>query len=634
LAQGFTGKILRVNLTDGTTSVEELDPVLYRRYLGGGALATYFLLKEMPPGVDPLGPDNVLVFMCSILTGTPIPGFSRYTVAAKSPLTEGFAESEAGGFWGPELKWAGFDGIIIKGKSPKPVYLWIKDGECEIRDASHIWGKTTGEAEQIIRDELGDKRIRIAQTGPGGENLVRYACILNNVKHANGRTGLGAVMGSKNLRAVAVRGTQKLPLHDEEGVRNVTRWFAQNWRDNPRQVIMHNLGTSNGVLNMNAGGILPTKNFRTGTFEHADKISGQAMVDTILIEREGCYACPVRCKRVVDVKGEYDVDPYYGGPEYETIGSLGCLCCIGDLPAIAKGSELCNKYGIDTISTGVAIAFAMECYEEGLLTKEDTGGIDLRFGNADAMLAMIEQIAFRKGLGDILAEGVARAAEKIGKGAEKFAMHVKKQELPMHEPRGKKTLILAYAVSPTGADHMENPHDGDFASRSPAMERVAPLGFIEPVEAFDLSHRKVRQFVYLQKIWSLYNSLGVCTFVAAPVYTLTFEKLIEALEAATGWKTSLWELMKVAERADTMARCFNVREGFTRDDDTLPDRIFGPLEGGALEGVGVDRDVFQEMLSCYYGMVGWDPETGVPTKARLAELELDWIELPGVEVKA
>lgn len=628
MAQGFIGKILRVNLTDGRTSTEQLDPLLYRRYLGGGALATYFLLKEMPPGVDPLGPENVLVFMCSILTGTPIPGFSRYTAAAKSPLTEGFAEAEAGGWWGPELKWAGFDGIIIKGISPKPVYLWIKDGKCEVRDASHIWGKTTGDAEKIIRNELGDKRIRVAQTGPGGENLVKYACILNNVKHANGRTGLGAVMGSKNLRAVAVRGTnRKLAVHDEEGIRDITRWFAMNWRDNPRQVTQGKLGTSHGVLSLSIGGILPTKNFRTGSFEQADKLTGQAMMDTILIDREGCYACPIRCKRVVDVKDEYDVDPYYGGPEYETIGSLGSLCCIGDLPAISKGNELCNKYGIDTISTGVSIAFAMECFENGLLTKEDTGGLDLRFGNADAMLALIEQIAFREGLGDILAEGVARAAEKVGGGAEKFAMHVKKQELPMHEPRGKNSLLLAYALSPTGADHVENPHDGDFVSFSPAMKSVAPLGFIEPVEAFDLSHRKVRQFLYLQKIWSLYNSIGLCNFVAAPAFTFTFDKIVEAVEAATGWTTSLFELIKVAERSETMARCFNVREGFTPEDDTLPERLFKPLEGGALEGKGTDKENLHELIRIYYAMAGWDLKTGIPTRARLAELELDWIEL-------
>ncbi|MGI6038491.1 MAG: aldehyde ferredoxin oxidoreductase family protein [Limnochordia bacterium] len=620
---GYTGRILRVNLTTGQIDIEQPDETIYRRYLGGGALATYYMLKELAPGIDPLGPENKLFFMISPIVGSPVAGASRFTVAGKSPLTGGFGESEAGGYWGPELKFAGFDGVIVEGQSEKPVYLWIHNGQAEIRDASHIWGKTTGEAEAMIREELGDKRIRVAQCGPAGENLVRYACVLNNCKHANGRTGMGAVMGSKKLRAIAVRGTDKPKFADPETVRAIGKWFADRWRDDDAAYGMHFWGTSRGIKGLDAGGILPTHNFVTGTFEKADEISGEAIVDQVLIDREGCYACPIRCKRVVKVEEPYNVDPFYGGPEYETVGSLGSLLDIGDLKPISKGNELCNKYGLDTISVGTTIAFAMECYENGLLTKEDTGGLELNFGNEEVMLQLLEMITRREGIGDLLADGVRIAAEKIGRGAEKYAMHVKGQELPMHEPRGKNSLALAYALSPTGADHMENPHDPGFAAPGNMLDNVAALGLLEPLPSIDLSDKKVRQFFYLQQIWSLYNSICLCDFVATPTYPLSFEKIIELLNAATGWNTSLYELLKIGERANTLSRVYNVREGFTRADDTLPERLFEPLASGALEGVAIDREEFDKALSTYYAMAGWDEE-GVPTKAKLEELDIGW----------
>ena len=618
---GHNGKILRVDLNGRTMSEEELPEILFRRYLGGGGLSLYYLLKELKPGVDPLGPENVLIFAASAVTGHPAAGYSRFSVAAKSPITGAFGESEAGGWWGPELKFAGFDAIVIKGKADRPVYLWIHNGKAEIRDASHLWGQMTRESQEMIRKELGDGKVRVALIGPGGEKLVKFACILNELKHANGRTGLGAVMGAKNLKAIAVRGDKKMSLHDPEKVREIVKEVGEIWKKNPSSV--GELGTARGVMPLNAGGILPTRNFTTGTFEKAEAICGETMRDTILVSRGTCYGCPVRCKREVKVEEPYRVDPEYGGPEYETLGAFGSLCGIGDLKAIAMANQLCGAYGIDTISTGTTIAFAMECFEKGILTPRETDGIKLQFGNAEAMVAMVEKIGKREGFGDLLAEGVKTAAEKIGKGSRNYAMHVKGLPLPIHEPRGKAGLALAYSISPTGADHLEHPHDPVFETEA-GLKSILPLGIIEPLSALDLSSKKVRMFVYLQQLYSLFNCIGLCVltgkFFGGPV---SMNTIPEYVNAVTGWDTSLWELMKVGERHSAMARIFNLREGLSSKDDCLPDRIFEPLEGGALKGKRIDPEEFQKALKTYYGMMGWD-ENGIPLDGKLEELELGW----------
>ena len=620
---GHNGKILRVDLSTRTMSEEELPEVLLRRYLGGGALSLYYLLKELKPGVDPLGPDNLLIFAASAVTGHPAAGFSRFTVAAKSPLTGAFGESEAGGWWGPELKSAGFDAVLIKGKADRPVYLSIKDGKAEIRDASHLWGKMTRETQEAIRKDLGDEKVRIALIGPGGEKGVKYACILNELKHANGRTGMGAVMGAKNLKAIAVRGDRKMTLHNPEKVREIVKRVGEIWKERPSA--LGELGTARGVMPLNAGGILPTRNFVTGTFEKAEAISGEAMRDTILVGRGTCYGCPVRCKREVKVDSPYHVDPEYGGPEYETLGALGSLCGIGDLKAIAMANQLCGAYGIDTISAGTTIAFAMECFEKGILTSRDTDGVDLRFGNAEAMIAMVEKIGKREGIGILLGESLKTAAERIGKGSQKFAMHVKGQPFPIHEPRGKAGLALAYSISPTGADHLEHPHDPVFETEA-GLKSILPLGVIEPVPAVDLSSRKVRLFVYLQNMYSMYNSVGLCVltggFFGGPV---SLNTIPEYVNAVTGWDTSLWELLKVGERHSAMARIFNLREGFSSKDDDLPQRLFEPLEGGALKGRRIDPQEFKKALKTYYQMMGWD-DSGVPLESKLEELDLGWVK--------
>ncbi len=615
-----TVKLLHVDLTTRQTRTEELPEPIVRKYFGGGALAAYILLRDMPAGVDPLGPDNVLVFMTSPINGLSLSGTNRYTAAAKSPLTGGYGESEAGGWWGPELRAAGWDGVVVRGASETPVYLWIKDDQVELRDARAYWGQLSGEVQDGLEQELGDKRIRVLQTGVSGEKLVRYAAIVNQLKHFHGRCGLGAVMGAKKLKAIAVRGSKPPVANDKDGAKKQLVWFKDHYdRKTDR---FHQLGSSSGVLALEASGILPTRNFRDGSFEGAKAISGQTMRDTILVNRGTCYACAVACKREVEVK-ELGVEPKYGGPEYESLAASGSLCGVSDLNKVALINQLLAQYVLDSISTGAVIAFAMECFEHGIITKEMTGGLDLTWGNADAVVEMVHRIGKREGLGDVLAEGVKRAAQKLGKGAERFALHVKGQELPMHDPRGKKGLSLAYAISPTGADHMEAPHDPLYAGFHPQGHPLGSLGLIEPLDPMVLDAKKVRAFFTTQSVWSSYNAIGMCDFVGAPLNAMQLQPTIDYINAVTGWNLGLYELMKIGERNNTLARVFNVREGFTPNDDVLPDRLHEGIGNGVLKGSFVDRDEFRAARRTYYQMAGWDADTGRPTEAKLAELGIE-----------
>jgi len=617
---GVTGKLLHVDLTSRQTRVEELPETTMRKYLGGGALAAHLLLREMPAGVDPLGPDNVLVFTTSVINGLSLSGSNRYTAAAKSPLTGGYGESEAGGWWGPELRAAGWDGIVIRGRAASPTYLWIRDDRVEFRDATPYWGELSGEVQDGIKQELGDRRVRVLQTGVAGERLVRFAAIVNQLKHFHGRCGLGAVMGSKLLKAIVVRGSKPPAAADKEKAKAQLVWFREHYdRATDR---FHQLGSSSGVLALEASGILPTRNFRDGSFEHAREISGQKMRDTILVNRGTCYACAVACKREVEVK-ELGVTPKYGGPEYESLAASGSLCGVGDLNALALVNQLYAQYVLDSISAGAVIAFAMECWEHGIITPAMTGGLDLTWGNAEAVIALAHMIGKREGIGDLLAEGVKRAAARLGPAAERFALHVKGQELPMHDPRGKKGLSLAYAISPTGADHMEAPHDPLYAGFHPQGHPLGPLGLIEPLDPLTLDARKVRAFFETQKVWSAYNSIGMCDFVGAPLNALGLQPLVDYVNAVTGWNMSLYELLKVGERGNTLARLFNVREGFTAEDDVLPGRMHEGIGNGALRGQRIDPGEFLAARRTYYEMAGWDPETGRPRPAKLAELGVE-----------
>ncbi len=573
---GYTGNILHVDLSSRKHWIENPPETFYRTYWGGRALALYYMLNQMKPHTDPLSPDNLLIFAPGVLTGSPAPAMPRYTVCAKSPLTGAQGEAEAGGWWGPELKKAGFDAIVIKGASTAPVYLWIKGGKVEIKDATHLWGKDTGETQKIIRGELADDKIRIAQIGPAGENLVRFANIVNELKHFNGRNGLGAVMGSKKLKAIVVRGTKPIELYDKERVSQATKEITKRVMDNPLSRDLRELGTPGVIRPSYEAGFLPSYNWTTGYFKEGENLTAETYNKTILKGTKGCYACPIRCKRVVEInEPDLKVDPVYGGPEYETIVSLGSLCGISDLKYIAKANELCNKYTMDTISTGMVIAFAMQCYQEGLLTKEDTGEIELTFGNKEALLVLIKKIAHREGLGDLLSQGSCFASQKIGKGSEIFIHQVKGQEIPMHDPRVKTGVGLQYALSDYGVDHMKAPHDSFFKDQdSVGIKEMKGLGILEPVSPTDIGEKKVALFKLLDIYWTVFDILGVCDFGYVPRSVGTMEELLEIIRSTTGWETTWFELMKLGERSINMARIFNYREGFTSKDDTLPEVFY------------------------------------------------------------
>jgi aldehyde:ferredoxin oxidoreductase len=618
MSGGFHNKVLRVDLSSGEISVEEPGEDFFRTYIGGWGLIAYYLLQEVEPGCDALGPENVLVFAPGIATGVPVGGSGRNAVGAISPLTGGFGEADVGGFWGAELKRAGWDAIVITGAAEKPVYLSIRNGDVELRDASPLWGKLTADVESDIRDELGDPRIRVAQCGPAGEKLVRFACVINDINRAAGRTGLGAVMGAKKLKAIAVRGTLGVQVADREKVNSVAQWLRDNWEDESYGLYLN--GTGNGLKGLHEDGGLPTRNFQEGSFEGALKITGATMTDEILADRDSCFACPISCKRKVKASGRYEVDPKYGGPEYETLGSLGSCCGIDDLVAIAYGNQLCNAYGLDTISAGVTVAWAMECFERGLLTTEDTGGLELKFGNAEAMVSLLEDIGNRRGFGDLLAEGCVQAAEEVGRGTAKYCMAVKGQEIPMHEPRIKFGLDVGYATSPTGADHVHNIHDVAYDSEDKGIRNMRSIGILRPLPIEDLGSEKVR-LIKAHIDWQTFlNSVGQCMFMP-----YDFVQIRDLVQGVTGWNSSMMELMQAGERALAMSRVVNYRQGITASDDVAPWRFSTKFESGGAKGVHVPADEVASAIDLYYQMRGWDKETGAPTAGRLHELGIGWV---------
>ncbi|MFN2185177.1 MAG: aldehyde ferredoxin oxidoreductase family protein [Anaerolineae bacterium] len=619
---GYNGKILHVDLTSGSLTVEEPPEAFYRKYLGGQGIGMHYLLKENPAGVDPLSPDSVLAITLSVVTGAPISGQSRVMVNAKSPLGGSIGDAQAGGFWPAEAKAAGFDGIIVTGKAERPVYLWLHDGEAELRDAAHLWGQVTGDVDAAIREELDDPKIQVLQIGPAGEKLVRYACIINMANRAAGRTGMGAVMGSKNLKAIAVRGQKKPPVADRKALTALAKWGAKHFPESDVYG-MGLFGTAEVLSSQHKAGGLPTRNWDSGVFEGFEALDGTTMSETILKERDTCYACVVRCKRVVEItEGPYTVDPLYGGPEYETLATFGSYCDISDLPAVAKANEICNMYGLDTISAGATIAWAMDCFEQGIITAEDTGGIELRYGAAEAMVAMTEQIAKREGFGDLLAEGMTQAASRFGPEAEALVTAVKANPLPAHMPEVKRSLALIYAVNPYGADHQSHEHDPSYEDYP---ERMAELGLTDPQPSDVLNEEKVRYSMVTQYLYSALNAIGVCQFVWGPSWHLYGPgQLAEMARAVTGWDITVQELLTAGERAVNMMRAFNAREGFTRAEDKLPPKLFKPLEGGPSDGIAITEEEVSSALSTYYAMCGWDSE-GRPTRAKLEELGLAWV---------
>jgi aldehyde:ferredoxin oxidoreductase len=625
---GYNGKILHVDLTQGELTVEEPEEVFYRKYLGGSAMGMYYILRETPKGADPLGPENVLTLMAGVTTGAPISGQSRLNSNAKSPISGGIGDSQSGGFFPAELKFSGFDGIVIKGKSPNPVYLAIVDGIAELRDASHLMGKKTGEVDDILHTEV-DRKAEILQHGPAAERGVLFSSLVSMSNRHNGRTGMGLVMASKNLKAVVVRGRKKVPVADSKALAALNKTGPKILPDNPDMPGLAAEGTATVVLFQNTIGSLPTRNYEEGQFEFCEDISGARMVETILKERDTCYACVVRCKRVVEIKeGAYKADPRYGGPEYETLGTFGSYCGVNDLAAVAYANQICNEYAVDTIAAGATIAFAMECYEKGIITKDQTGGLELKFGDAEAMIqALLAAVNCEGALGEVLSQGSERAAKIWGNGAEDCLITVKGAEAPAHMPQAKRSLGLIYAVNPFGADHQSSEHDPYYEEgvADLNLNRLKMIGLGEPQPGYSLTPEKVR-FAYLTEVfYSMLDSAELCQFVYGPAWTLYGPaETVEMIRAVTGWDMTVEELMAVGERRLHLFRTFNAREGFGRKDDKLPKKFFKQLQGtGPTAGIALTHEEVDSAIDHYYKVAGFTAD-GTPTAEGLKKLDIEW----------
>ena len=627
----YTGNILHVDLTSGELTVEHPDEAFYRKYAGGSAMGLYYLLKHTSARTDPFGPENTLTFFSSLPTGLTISGQSRLTVNAHSPLSGGVGDSQCGGFFPAVLKFAGFDGIVVRGVSKKPVYLFLDDGKVELRDASHLWGKMTHETEEMLKKEIGDEKIEVAQIGPAGEELVRFAAILSMHNRANGRTGMGAVMGSKKLKAVVARGKQRVEAADKAVITRMHKWGVENLDSIADMKGLAKNGTADVIMFQNSIGSLPTRNYAEGQFENAEAICGDTMSATMLKKRDTCFACVVRCKRVIETQfGGEKVLQTYGGPEYETLATFGSYCGIGDLSAVALAHQLCDMFGMDTISCGATIAFAIECFEKGLITEKETDGLRLKFGDAATMILLLKKIGTRQGFGKLLGEGSARAAEAIGRDSARLLVTVKQQELPAHMPQAKRSLGLVYAVNPFGADHQSSEHDPMYEEGGAPVyfERLAKIGLTQPQAPGTMNAEKVK-FAYLTEVfYSALDTFDLCQFVWGPAWTLYGpDETVEMIRAATGWDFTLDEFMKVGERRLNMMRAFNAREGFTRANDILPIRFSQPLQGtGPTTGMVLDPAELEQHKDIYYKLAGWEVSTGNPNPAKLESLGLDWIK--------
>jgi aldehyde:ferredoxin oxidoreductase len=645
MLNGYAGKIIHVDLTSRTIEIEEPNEEFYRQYIGGSLLGLYYLWKLTPKGTDPLAPANTMTFAISAPTGMAVSGQSRCTVTCLSPSSGGVADSQAGGFWPAELKFAGYDALVIRGSSEEPVYLWINNSEIEIRSAKHLWGKLTNEVDAILKDEHG-KGVEIAQIGPSGEKLSNFAAVMNMSNRAWGRTGTGAVMGSKRLKAIVLKGSNKVAPANKAAVIALSRKGAKEYPDSDMEWFGR-YGTPDTVMDNYGPSGLPTRNWDSGTMaqESAESISGDRMYEELLrgasegkqdkLGRDTCYACIVRCKRVVESEWrQHALTAELGGPEYETIATFGSYCDIEDFHAITYANQLCNQYGVDTISCGATLSWAMDCYEHGLFTADEMDGIALKYGDAEAMIEMLKKTLRREGFGDILAEGSAKAADRLGKGHD-YLLTVKGQELPAHMPHVKRSMAVIYATNPFGADHQSSEHDTLYTPKGyegsdeePGNKRfLNQIGLFNPQHPKILNEAKVEFALKTQYNFSAMDTMSVCQFVYGPAWQLYGpQDLADLMSAATGWDIDVEEVQEIGRRRLNLMRALNAREGIFADKDTLPKKLYTKaLEGGRTDGLKLDEEEVSEGIRMYYEQAGWDPETGVPSPSTLAEVGLGWV---------
>jgi aldehyde:ferredoxin oxidoreductase len=610
---GYAGKILIVDLTTGRTHTEPLNMDYAKKYIGGIGLGMRLWLDNTQPCVDPLGCENTLVLALGPVSGTMFPtGGNGHAFISKSPETYALGEAVSHGTFGAELKRAGYDAIILKGKAEKPVYLWIDDDSVQLLDAAALMGKSPSETEEAIKDEIGDYYVRVASIGLAGEKQSRIANIINEKTRAAGRTGLGAVMGSKNLKAIAVRGTHDITVAKPDEFMEMVKEFHERMKG-PATQKYRTLGTVENILVNNTLSCMPTRNYENSRFEDAEKVSGEALNENYVAKIIACNSCPMRCEHEAVVRE----GPYKGTMarmEYESLWALGPYCGVNRLDAIVKAAELCNYYGLDAQSVGVTVGFAMDCHEKGVLSHDDLGGIDAHFGNADALVQLVEKIGKREGIGAVLADGVKAAAAKIGKDSDKLAQHIKGLEVTGYDLRCLKTAALSYAVSFRGADH----------NRSSAYA----LDMKGKVDRLKAERGRGKMVKDLEDTYSLLDSFIVCKNAKATFYKELAE-LSKLYGLVTGFDVSPEELGVAAERINTLARLINIREGLSRKDDTLPWKVMNvPIpDDGPAKGAVVTQDELDLMLDDYYESRGWTFE-GVPKTAKLKELGMD--ELAGI----
>jgi aldehyde:ferredoxin oxidoreductase len=611
MSRGYMGRILNVDLTTGSKQDEPLDEKLCRDFIGGYGLGARWLFDRMPAGVEPLGPENILGILTGPLTGTPAITGNRWVAVCKSPLTNGWGDSNCGGTLGPYLKMSGYDGLLFSGASEQPVYLWIDEGQAELLDASHLWGLDSNETEDRIKEELGDpKNVQVATIGQAGENLSRIACIMNDYGRAAGRSGVGAVMGSKKLKAIAVRGSQAVPMHDEPRTRTIRREYLA--RKGELYDFFSDVGTPLAIGPNVVNGRCPIKNWGgVGLLDFPEGIEeyDETRVAGFQSRRYGCWQCPIACGGLHEVK---DPGPYQGliahQPEYETGGAFGNMTLMASYPALIRINDLCNRYGLDTISAGCTIAFAIECFENGLLSKQDTDGLTLRWGDESAIITLLHKMALRQGIGDLLAEGVQRAAAQIGSGAEAYAIHIGGQELPMHDPRYLPGYITTYIVDATPGRHTQG---GDHTIPPGLKVRKHDAMSTQPHDRADIQKTTA-------ELTHVMNAAGVCLF---GYLSYEWPFIPDFLEAVTGWSWPVGTVRQAGARIGTMRHLFNLREGINPLAYSIPERAVGnpPLTAGPLEGRTVD---YQTMVREYLEHLGWDPSTSVPSQEKMMELGL------------
>lgn len=626
MAYGYHGAVLHVDMTTQTTRVEHPDANFYRIYAGGGLMGTYYLLNATRAGIDPLGPDNLLIFNNSVVAGYPAAGLVRYIVTTKSPLTNGIGETRAEGRWAVSLKMCGYDAIIVHGAASSPTGLLIHNGTVSFFDATPHWGKTVGQTTDILENQYGSD-IDVAAIGPAGEHLVRYANIVSSRTHQAQRHGVGAVMGSKNLKAIVLKGGALPPVAHPDKLAAINATFARDITQNVLSLWQKNLpGFAVWVHTHGLDAALNTHNYSTAQFDHIDAYAAsQWLPHAIGVSR--CPGCPNDCMKIYHNAADTDLDPRASAMHQEVSGTLGPNIGTSDARVIMRFNNLCNQWGLDPVSLGFTLSFAMEAHAHGLISTADMDGIDLTFGNHTAALAMMKKITYRDGFGAILAEGSQRAAARIGHGSDRYAMHVKGLEIVPFEPRSQSNLALGYAIAPIGPRYDICEHDWDFDTHvgwEHSLDYSRTLGIIERIPMEFIGAKKVRNYKALHNLWSAADTLAFCIFAIAPTRALSLQTMTDMLAAVTGWETSSHELLRFGERRTHLMRIYNTREGLTRADDTLPERFFSePIDSGAKQGVVIDRAKFAAAISLYYEMMGWDDD-GVPLAGTRYDHHLEW----------